>query len=87
MRDSEPYNKWGMDLETNSCDIYIQVKLYREPTTYFVPIILERTTAIVQKRPAELKDLRIKTQEILSESVDLWLTDGKYFGVRTDNDW
>lgn len=45
-------------------------KLDREPETYFVPIVLKRSTAIAQKRPVELKDLRIKTQEILSESVD-----------------
>lgn len=56
--------------ETNSCDIHTHVKLDREPTTYFVPIIFERSTAIAQKRPVELKDLRIKTQGILSESVD-----------------
>lgn len=53
--------------ETNSCDIYTQVKLDREPTTHFVPIIFERSIA---KRPDELKDLRIKTQGILSEPVD-----------------
>lgn len=56
--------------ETNSCDIYTQVKLDREPTTHFVPIIFERSIAMAQKRPDELKDLRIKTQGILSEPVD-----------------